>query len=185
MHRLSQAALLLAAMFALAVAAPVRARSSGEIVVLSNLMAAKYEACRREAKRQHLHLVARWRFLGRVTRRLEFSTVARIERSRSLAFDRMCDQAKSGVSRCGTFPDFASLNPGYDYHGWGSRLTRLRLLDCGGVIPCAAADGRGQQLLVPLLSLLPLGLCPRAGPLGKLDDRRRSLLLLAHLIALI
>ncbi len=63
MHRLSQAALLLAAMFALAVAAPVRARSSGEIVVLSNLMAAKYEACRQEAKRQHLHLVARWRFL--------------------------------------------------------------------------------------------------------------------------
>jgi len=64
MRRLLQAAtLLLVATIAFAVAAPAHARSSGEIVVLSNIMAAKYEACRQEAKRQHLHLVARWRFL--------------------------------------------------------------------------------------------------------------------------
>jgi len=56
--------LLLSTSLAIAsVSAPARARSSGEITVLSNLMAAKYEACRQEAKRQHLHLVARWRFL--------------------------------------------------------------------------------------------------------------------------
>jgi hypothetical protein len=42
---------------------PTLARSSGEITVLSNLMAAKYEACRQEAKRQHLHLLTRYRFL--------------------------------------------------------------------------------------------------------------------------
>jgi hypothetical protein len=26
-------------------------------------MAAKYEVCRQQAKKQHLHLLARWRFL--------------------------------------------------------------------------------------------------------------------------
>ena len=54
---------LLVATIALAASATARARSSGEITVLSNLMAVKYEACRQEAKRQHLHLLARWRFL--------------------------------------------------------------------------------------------------------------------------
>ena len=64
MRRLLQAAtLLLVATIVLAGSAPARAKSSGEIVVLSNIMAAKYEACRQEAKRQHLHLAARWRFL--------------------------------------------------------------------------------------------------------------------------
>jgi hypothetical protein len=64
MRRLVPAAtLLLVAAIALAVSAPAHAKSSGEITVLSNLMAAKYEACRQEAKRQHLHLAARWKFL--------------------------------------------------------------------------------------------------------------------------
>jgi len=55
--------IVLVATLVLSTSAPARARSSGEITVLSNLMAAKYEACRQEAKRQHLHLVARWKFL--------------------------------------------------------------------------------------------------------------------------
>ena len=64
MRRLVPAAtLLLVAAIALSASVPAHARSSGEITVLSNIMAAKYEACRQEAKRQHLHLVARWRFL--------------------------------------------------------------------------------------------------------------------------
>jgi len=50
-------------MLAVVASAPAQARSSGEITVLSNLMAAKYAACRAEANRQHLHLVARFRFL--------------------------------------------------------------------------------------------------------------------------
>jgi hypothetical protein len=64
MRRLVPAvALVVVAAIAVAASAPARARSPGEITILSNLMAAKYEACRQEAKRQHLHLVARWRFL--------------------------------------------------------------------------------------------------------------------------
>jgi hypothetical protein len=64
MRRMIPAAtLLLVAALALSGSTPAHARSSGEITVLSNLMAAKYEACRQEAKRQHLHLVARWKFL--------------------------------------------------------------------------------------------------------------------------
>jgi hypothetical protein len=57
------AAMLIAASLTLTTPAPAHARSPGEITVLSNLMAAKYEACRQEAKRQHLHLLARFRFL--------------------------------------------------------------------------------------------------------------------------
>jgi hypothetical protein len=63
MRRMIPAATLLLVALALSASAPADARSSGEITVLSNLMAAKYEACRQEAKRQHLHLVARWKFL--------------------------------------------------------------------------------------------------------------------------
>jgi len=55
--------LLLAVAATLAVSTPARARSSGEISVISNKMAAKYEACRQEANRQHLHLLTRFRFL--------------------------------------------------------------------------------------------------------------------------
>jgi hypothetical protein len=57
------ATLLLVAAIVLAASTPARAKSPGEITVLSNLMAAKYEACRQEAKRQHLHFAARWKFL--------------------------------------------------------------------------------------------------------------------------
>jgi hypothetical protein len=64
MRRLVPAAtLLIVAAIALAASRPAHAKSSGEITVLSNIMAAKYEACRQEAKRQHLHLAARWKFL--------------------------------------------------------------------------------------------------------------------------
>jgi hypothetical protein len=62
-HLFAAATLLLVATIALDPSAPAHARSPGEITALSNLMAAKYEACRQEAKRQHLHLLARWRFL--------------------------------------------------------------------------------------------------------------------------
>ena len=55
--------LLLAVAATLAVSTAAHARSSGEIAVISNKMAARYEACRLEANRQHLHLVARFRFL--------------------------------------------------------------------------------------------------------------------------
>lgn len=41
----------------------VRATSPGEIAILSRLMAAKYENCRQQANQQHLHLLARHRFL--------------------------------------------------------------------------------------------------------------------------
>jgi hypothetical protein len=43
--------------------APGYAKSSGEIAVVSRLMSVKYEQCRQEANRQHLHLLARHRFL--------------------------------------------------------------------------------------------------------------------------
>jgi hypothetical protein len=56
---LPTAALLLA----LSAAAVAHAKSSGEVAVGSRLMTVKYEACRQEAKRQHLHLLARYRFL--------------------------------------------------------------------------------------------------------------------------
>jgi hypothetical protein len=55
------AALLLVSGVALSV--PAQAKSSGEVAVGSRLMTVKYEACRQEAKRQHLHLLARYRFL--------------------------------------------------------------------------------------------------------------------------
>src|SRR5262249_35985460 len=59
----AMALLAISAIGATGLSAPAHARSSGEITVLSNIMAAKYEACRQEAKRQHLHLAARYRFL--------------------------------------------------------------------------------------------------------------------------
>ena len=48
---------------AVALSAAAQAKSSGEVAVGSRLMTVKYEACRQEAKRQHLHLLARYRFL--------------------------------------------------------------------------------------------------------------------------
>ncbi len=62
MRRVLLVAMVLA-IVAPAASVPSQARSSGEITVISNLMAAKYEACRQEAKRQHLHLWAWHRFL--------------------------------------------------------------------------------------------------------------------------
>ena len=59
---LKAATMLLVAALA-AAAAPAYAKSSGEIAVVSRLMAAKYEECRQEANKQHLHLLARHRFL--------------------------------------------------------------------------------------------------------------------------
>jgi hypothetical protein len=44
-------------------APPVRATRPGEITIVSKLMAAKYEECRQQANQQHLHLLARHRFL--------------------------------------------------------------------------------------------------------------------------
>ena len=63
MSKAAIAVLAISALGASSLSAPAHARSSGEITVLSNVMAAKYEACRQEAKRQHLHLLARYRFL--------------------------------------------------------------------------------------------------------------------------
>ena len=60
---LRAATFLLVAAVALAAAAPAYAKSSGEIAVVSRLMSVKYEQCRQEANRQHLHLLARHRFL--------------------------------------------------------------------------------------------------------------------------
>lgn len=48
---------------AAALSAPAQAKSPGEVAAGSRLMTVKYEACRQEAKRQHLHLLARYRFL--------------------------------------------------------------------------------------------------------------------------
>jgi hypothetical protein len=65
-RRIRAATFLLAAAAALgatSASAPARAKSSGEITVASRLMAVKYEQCRQEANRQHLHLLARHRFL--------------------------------------------------------------------------------------------------------------------------
>jgi len=42
---------------------PVRATKPGEIAIVSRLMAARYEDCRQQANQQHLHLLARQRFL--------------------------------------------------------------------------------------------------------------------------
>jgi len=56
--------LALGASFACAASAqPVHPTKPGEIAIMSKLMAAKYEDCRQQAKQQHLHLLARQRFL--------------------------------------------------------------------------------------------------------------------------
>ena len=61
------AAILLALTATLAGAAAsaqsIRPTKPGEIAIVSKLMAAKYEDCRQQANQQHLHLLARHRFL--------------------------------------------------------------------------------------------------------------------------
>jgi hypothetical protein len=54
---------LTASLAGAASAQSVRPTKPGEITIVSKLMAAKYEDCRQQANQQHLHLLARHRFL--------------------------------------------------------------------------------------------------------------------------